>query len=134
VLKGFKEFLMRGNVVDLAVAFVIGVAFTAVVTALVQDIINPLIAALFGKPSFDSLTFTIHHAVFKYGSFLTAVINFLLIAAAVYFFVVLPIKRLTELRARRRAAGETAEEASVPSDELITLREIRDLLSVSQRS
>jgi large conductance mechanosensitive channel len=134
VLKGFKEFLMRGNVVDLAVAFVIGVAFTAVVTALVQDIINPLIAALFGKPSFDSLTFTIHHAVFKYGSFLTAVINFLLIAAAVYFFVVLPIKRLTELRARRRAAGETAEEASVPSDELITLREIRDLLSASQRS
>jgi large conductance mechanosensitive channel len=125
---------MRGNVVDLAVAFVIGVAFTAVVTALVQDIINPLIAALFGKPSFDSLTFTIHHAVFKYGSFLTAVINFLLIAAAVYFFVVLPIKRLTELRARRRAAGETAEEASVPSDELITLREIRDLLSASQRS
>jgi large conductance mechanosensitive channel len=134
VLKGFKEFLMRGNVVDLAVAFVIGVAFTAVVTALVQDIINPLIAALFGKPSFDSLTFTIHHAVFKYGSFLTAVINFLLIAAAVYFFVVLPIKRLTELRARRRAAGETAEEASLPSDELITLREIRDLLSASQRS
>jgi large conductance mechanosensitive channel len=134
VLKGFKEFLMRGNVVDLAVAFVIGVAFTAVVTALVQDIINPLIAALLGKPSFDSLTFTIHHAVFKYGSFLTAVINFLLIAAAVYFFVVLPIKRLTELRARRRAAGETAEEASVPSDELITLREIRDLLSASQRS
>lgn len=134
MLKGFKEFLMRGNVVDLAVAFVLGVAFTAVVTALVQDIINPLIAALFGKPSFDSLTFTIHHAVFKYGSFLTAVINFLLIAAAVYFFVVLPIKRLTELRARRRAVGETAEEASLPSDELITLREIRDLLSVSQRS
>lgn len=134
MLKGFKEFLMRGNVVDLAVAFVIGVAFTAVVTALVQDIINPLIAALFGKPSFDSLTFTIHHAVFKYGSFLTALINFLLIAAAVYFFVVLPIKRLTELRARRRAAGETAEEASLPSDELITLREIRDLLSGSQRS
>jgi large conductance mechanosensitive channel len=134
VIKGFREFIMRGNVVDLAVAVIIGVAFTAVVTALVQDILNPLIAAIFGKPSFDSLTFTIHHAVFKYGSFITAVINFLLIAAAVYFFVVLPIKKLNELRARRRAAGDAVEEANVPSDELLTLREIRDLLSTSQRS
>jgi large conductance mechanosensitive channel len=132
VLKGFKEFIMRGNVVDLAVAVVIGAAFTAVVTALVKDLLTPLIAAIFGKPDFSNLYFTANKSTFRYGDFVNAVIQFVLIAAAVYFFVIVPIKKLTELQARRRAAGEPAEEADLPSDEVIVLREIRDLLH-SQR-
>jgi large conductance mechanosensitive channel len=128
MLNGFKQFLLRGNVIDLAVAFIIGAAFTAIVTALVQDILTPIIAMIFGKPSFDNLTFTINHSVFKYGSFLTAVINFILIAAAVYFFVVLPVQKLMELQARRRAAGEPADEATPVSDEVLILTEIRDAL------
>jgi large conductance mechanosensitive channel len=129
MLKGFKEFIMRGNVVDLAVAVVIGAAFTAVVTALVKDIITPLIAAIAGQPDFSSLTFTINKSHFAYGDFINNVINFLLVAMAVYFIIVLPIKKMTELRAKRRAAGEPAEEAAVPSDETVLLREIRDLLA-----
>jgi len=133
VLKGFKEFIMRGNVVDLAVAVVIGTAFTAVVTALVKDMLTPLIAAIFGKPDFSSLYFTANKSTFRYGEFINAVIQFVLIAAAVYFFVVVPIKKLTEMQARRRAAGEPADEAEIPSDEVLVLREIRDLLH-TQRS
>lgn len=129
MLKGFKEFILRGNVVDLAVAVVVGTAFTAVVTALVRDLLTPLIAAIVGKPDFSSLTFTVHHSKFRYGDFINAVVQFLLIAAAVYFVVVLPIKRLSELRARRRAAGQAADEATVPSEEAVLLREIRDLLA-----
>jgi large conductance mechanosensitive channel len=133
MLKGFKEFIMRGNVVDLAVAVVIGAAFGAVVTALVKDLITPIIAAIAGKPNFSELTFTIHKSKFFYGDFINALINFLLVAAAIYFFVVLPIKHLTELAARRRAAGEPAEVADIPSDEAVLLREIRDLLSAQAR-
>jgi large conductance mechanosensitive channel len=133
VLKGFKEFIMRGNVVDLAVAVVIGAAFTAVVTALVKDLLTPLIAAIFGKPDFSNLHFTVNKSTFQYGDFINAAINFLLIAAAIYFFVIVPIKRLTELQAKRRAAGEPAEVAEIPSDEVVVLTEIRDLLR-SQRT
>jgi large conductance mechanosensitive channel len=132
MLKGFKEFIMRGNVVDLAVAVVIGAAFGAVVTALVKDLITPLIAAIFGKPSFQGLTFTINNSTFQYGDFINAAINFLLIAIAIYFFIVLPIKKMTELRARRLAAGEPVDEAAVPTDEAVLLREIRDLLASRQ--
>ena len=134
MLKGFREFISRGNVLDLAVAVVIGAAFTQVVDALVSGIILPIVSALVGKPSFDDLTFTINHSVFKYGTFLTAVVNFLLVAAAIYFVVVLPIKRLTEMQARRRAAGQPAEDAAVPTDEVIALREIRDLLAQQSRA
>jgi large conductance mechanosensitive channel len=92
--KEFKQFLLRGNVVDLAVAVVIGAVFGAVVSALVADLLTPLIAAIFGKPDFSSLTFTIHNSVFKYGDFINAVITFLIVAVVVFFFVVRPINAL----------------------------------------
>ena len=91
---GFKQFLMRGNVLDLAVAVVIGAAFGAVVTALVKDLITPLIAAIFGKPNFGNLTFTLNHSTFKYGSFLNALISFLIVATVVFFAVVVPLTAL----------------------------------------
>jgi large conductance mechanosensitive channel len=94
MLKGFRDFVLRGNVVDLAVAVVIGTAFTAVVTALVKDILTPIIAAIFGKSDFSKLTFTINGSTFFYGDFLNAVIAFVSIAAAVYFFVVQPVNLL----------------------------------------
>jgi|SRR5689334_6046655 len=95
-MKGFKQFLLRGNVVDLAVAVVIGAAFGALVTAFVKDLLTPLIAAIFGKPDFSSLTFEVNGSKFLYGDFINALISFLLIAAAVYFFVVLPINTLIQ--------------------------------------
>jgi large conductance mechanosensitive channel len=93
-VKGFRDFLNQGNVVQLAVAFVIGVAFSAVVTALVMDIVNPIIAIPFGKPSFDTLVLVINGSVIKYGTFLTAVVAFILVAAGVYFFFVVPYNRM----------------------------------------
>jgi len=100
MFKGFREFILRGNVVDLAVAVVIGAAFGAVVTAFVGDIITPLIAAIFGRPDFSKLTFTINKSHFLYGSFINAVIAFVLIAAAVYFVVVMPMNAMAARRAR----------------------------------
>ena len=104
MLKGFRDFIMRGNVVDLAVAVVIGAAFGAVVTAFVGDLLTPLIAAIFGQPDFSKLTFTINKSTFLYGSFINAVLSFTFIALAVYFFVVVPLNRL----AARRAKDEEA--------------------------
>ncbi len=98
MIRGFRDFILRGNVVDLAVAVVIGAAFGAVVTAFVENIVTPLIAAIIGKPSFGELTLTINHAVFGYGNVLNALITFLSIAAVVYFFVVQP---MNILQARR---------------------------------
>jgi large conductance mechanosensitive channel len=100
-LKGFRDFLNQGNVVQLAVAFIIGGAFGAVVTALVVDVINPIVSIPFGKPSFDTLVLTINGSKIKYGTFLTAVVAFILIAAGVYFFFVMPHNRL---QARTRSA------------------------------
>ena len=100
MIKGFKEFILRGNVVDLAIAVVIGVAFGAVINAFVADIITPIIAAIVGKPDFSRLTFTINYSKFLYGSFINAVVSFLLIAAAVYYTVVMPMNRLAARRAR----------------------------------
>lgn len=94
MLKEFRDFLLRGNIVELAVAFVMGVAFAAVVSAFVNGLIMPLIAAIFGEHDFNDLTFTIHNAVFSYGSVITAVINFIAVAAAVFFFVVKPVDAL----------------------------------------
>ncbi len=99
MLKDFKTFLLRGNVVDLAVAVVIGAAFGALVAALVADLITPIIAAIFGKPDFSNLTFTINSSTFRYGHFLNAVFAFLTVAAAVFYFVVVPVNHLM---ARRR--------------------------------
>jgi large conductance mechanosensitive channel len=103
--KEFKQFILRGNVVDLAVAVVIGTAFGAVVAAFVADIITPLIAAIFGKPSFASLSFTINNSMFLYGDFLNAIITFVSIAAAIFFFVVKPLNVLEA----RRAVGQPPE-------------------------
>ena len=100
MLKGFRQFILRGNVVDLAVAVVIGVAFGAVVTALVEDLLTPLIAAIVGKPDFSNLTFTINNSQFLYGKVINALIAFLGVAVAVYFFVIVPIERLQKLRAK----------------------------------
>ena len=103
MLQGFKQFILRGNVLDLAVAVVIGAAFGAVITAFVTNIITPLIAAIFGKPDFSALTLTVNGAVISYGVFLNALIAFLLIAAAVYFFMVAPMNAW-KARAARNAA------------------------------
>jgi large conductance mechanosensitive channel len=87
----FKQFLFRGNLIDLAVAIVMGLAFTALVAAFVEDLITPLIAAIFGKPDFSSLTFTINDSVFRYGDFLNKLISFLTVAFVVFFFIVKPV-------------------------------------------
>ena len=102
MLKGFKQFILRGNVLDLAVAVVIGGAFGAVVTSLVSNIITPLIAAIVGKPDFSAFNLTINGAVISYGLFLNALISFLLVAAAVYFFMVAPMNAW-KARAARNA-------------------------------
>ena len=94
MLSGFKQFILRGNVVDLAVGVVIGAAFGTVVTALVKDLINPSVALLVGKPDFTGINFTIRGTLFPVGDFITAVVSFLLVAGAVYFFVVTPINAL----------------------------------------
>jgi large conductance mechanosensitive channel len=91
MLKGFRQFLLRGNVIDLAVAVVIGGAFGAVVTALVKDLITPLIAAIVGKPDFSAISFAINGSQFPIGDFINALVSFLLIATAVYFFIVVPM-------------------------------------------
>jgi large conductance mechanosensitive channel len=93
-LQGFKQFILRGNVLDLAVAVVMGAAFGSVVTALVKDLITPIIAALVGKPDFSNIFFDVNHSRFLIGDFINSVISFLFIGAAVYFFVVLPVNTL----------------------------------------
>lgn len=120
MLKGFKDFLIRGNVIDLAVGIIMGTAFTAVVTALVQSVLMPAISMLVQSPNFDSFLVI---GQIKIGVFLTAVVNFLLIAAAVYFAVVLPVQKLNERAIRNK--GEEEEEET----ELTLLKEIRDSLA-----
>ena len=94
-VKGFREFISRGNLIELAVAVVIGTAFTAVVTAIVADLITPLIAAIGGQPNFANLTFTVHKSTFRYGALFNALIAFLIIAAVVYYLIVMPMARVT---------------------------------------
>jgi large conductance mechanosensitive channel len=94
-VKGFRTFISRGNLIDLAVAVVIGTAFTAVVTAIVADLITPLIAAIAGKPDFSKLTFTVNHSTFLYGSFINALLSFLIIAAVVYYLIVAPMAKIS---------------------------------------
>jgi large conductance mechanosensitive channel len=123
MIKEFREFLLRGNVVDLAVAVILGAAFGVVVTSFVNDILMQVIAMIGGQPDFSGLTFTINDAEFRYGAFLNAVISFVIVAAAVFFFVVKPINALMA----RRKAGLEPEPEAVPED-VVLLGEIRDLL------
>lgn len=111
MLSGFKQFIMRGNVIDLAVAVVIGAAFGAVVTSFVTNIITPLIAAIVGKPDFSALVWTVNGANITYGLFLNALLSFLLIAAAVYFFLVAPINAWNERKARGQAPADPTTKA-----------------------
>jgi large conductance mechanosensitive channel len=106
MFKDFKKFVLRGNTVDLAVAVVIGAAFGAIVTALVKDMITPLISAIGGQPDFSHLTFTLNGSKFLYGEFLNAVIAFLLIATVIFFFVVQPINKMTTVANRRKTTTE----------------------------
>ena len=124
MLKGFKDFLMRGNVVDLAVAVVIGAAFGALIKGFLDGLITPLIAAVAGKPDLDKVgTFVVNRAHFSVGLFLTPLVNFVIIGAAIYFFVVMPLNKL----AARRARG-IEPETKAPSEEVALLTEIRDSL------
>ena len=125
MLREFRDFTLRGNIVELAVAFVLGVAFGALITSFVDNLLMPIVAMIFGKQDFSALTFTINDAVFRYGAFITDVIQFVAIGAAVFFFVVKPMHALRE----RRAGG--AEEEGLPDEErrhqelLVALRESR---------
>lgn len=105
-MKGFKAFLLRGNIVDLAVAVVVGVAFNAVVQALVKYLITPLISALVGQPNFGSLTVSIGRATFSYGLFLNSLISFILLAAVVYFLIVAPVNKVLSIAQRKKGATQ----------------------------
>lgn len=127
MLQGFKDFIMKGNVVDLAVAVIMGGAFGAVVNALVEAVLMPLIAALFKVPNFDNfLVLDINGVLVKFGVLLTAIVNFLLIAAAIYFVIVMPMNKMIELRNRKLGIDPDAEELT--ADQAL-LTEIRDLLA-----
>lgn len=134
MIKGFKEFIMRGNVIDLAVAVVIGAAFTAVINALVTGILNPALGALFNAENLDKAwivtipTLSGGSAEIMFGMLFAAAIQFVLVAAAVYFALVVPMNRLKARSEAKRLAGATDEE--VKPDELQLLTEIRDLLAI----
>jgi len=106
MLSDFKKFVLRGNTIDLAVAVVIGAAFGAIVTALVKDLITPLIAAIGGQPDFSSLYFTINESKFMYGDFINAVISFVIIAAVVFFLIVQPVNKLVTVSNRKKQSEE----------------------------
>ena len=126
MIKGFREFIMRGNVIDMAIGIIIGAAFTPIVTA-ISDMLMNIIAGLIGAPNFDSvLQFSINDAVIQPGTILTALVNFLLVAAALYFFVVMPMNKFND---RIHRNDEAIEEAVDANTELLT--EIRDLLKRS---
>jgi len=111
-MRGFKAFLLRGNVVDLAIGVVIGIAFAAVIGAFVKDLVTPLIAAIGGQPDFSSLSFTINHSKFLYGDFINAVLAFVIIAAVIYFFVVLPYTTLIERSRKEPPADPTTKKCT----------------------
>lgn len=130
MLKGFKDFIMKGNIVDLAVAVVIGAAFGKIVNALVENVLMPFISGLVGSPSFDSFgVLTLNGNDIKFGVLLTALVNFLLVAAAVYFAIIVPMNKMVERR-NRRLGIDPAEEDVAPDVALLT--EIRDLLATQR--
>ncbi len=116
MLSGFRQFILRGNVVDLAVAVVIGAAFTAIVTAFVKDLLTPLIAAIGGQPDFSGLFFTVNNSKFLYGDFINALVSFVIVAAVVYFLVVVPMNTL-------------AKRFSSPAEKPVTTRQCPECLS-----
>lgn len=124
MIKGFKDFILRGNVVELAVAVVMGAAFGAVVTSLASDVIMPLITAVFGKQDYSKLFITINHSQIFYGKFLTAAIAFVLIASGVYFLIVAPLNHFEKMRKRRQGLPELPSQET----ELELLAQIRDAL------
>ena len=124
-MKGFRDFILRGNVVDLAVGVMVGAAFGTVVTALVKDMMTPLIAAIVKQPNFSALTFTLNGSQFLYGDFINALISFLIVASTIYFFIVLPVNKLM---ARFKGTPEAPKKA----DDIILLEQIRDLLKEKQ--
>lgn len=109
MLKGFKQFLLRGNVVDMAVGIVIGAAFGAVVSGLVKDLLTPLIAAIVKQPDFSGLTFTINGSKFLYGEFINALLSFLIVSAAIYFFVVVPVNAMIARSRKEPPADPTTK-------------------------
>ncbi len=123
MIKEFRDFLLRGNIIELAVAFVIGAAFALVVKSFNDNIITPIIAMLGGKPDFSGLYFTINGAQFRWGAFLTDLLGFVITAAAIFFLVVKPVN---SINARRKSGEEPAD--ADPSEEIVLLREIRDSL------
>ncbi len=125
-MKGFRDFILRGNVVDLAVGVLVGAAFGAVVQSLVKDLLTPFIAALVAQPDFSHLQFTINGSQFLYGDFINALISFLIVSTTVYFFVVLPINRLLV-----RIKG--TPDAPKKPDDVLLLEEIRDLLKATAK-
>lgn len=125
MLKEFREFILRGNVIDLAIAVVIGAAFTAVVNATVKSLITPLIAAVGGQPDFSALKFKINGSEFLYGEWLNAVVSFLIIAAVVFFLIVKPMNAFLA----RRKTEDVTPEPEAPAEDVRLLTEIRDLLA-----
>jgi len=123
LLREFREFLLQGNILTIAIAFVIGTAFAVLVASFVDNLIMPIVAAVIGKPDFRDLTFTIHDSVFRYGAFLTDAIIFVFVVAAIFFFVVKP---MAAIEARRRGEGEEV----VPDEE----RRHRELIAAIERS
>lgn len=123
MLKGFRDFLLRGNIVELAVAVIIGGAFGAVVKAFTENIVTPLIAAVGGQPDFSRLSFTINSSQFLYGNFINAIVTFIITAAVIYFLVVTPMNRLMAMRKKEEEAPKA------PPEDIVLLREIRDSLA-----
>lgn len=130
MLQGFKDFIMKGNVIDLAVAVIIGAAFSKIVNALVESVLMPFVSALFQAPDFDSFAvLTLNGNDIKFGVLLTAIVNFLLVAAAVYFAIVLPMNKMIE---RRNGRLGIEPEAEPVAEDVALLTEIRDLLSAQR--
>ncbi len=122
MLRGFRQFIMRGNLLDLAVAVVLGAAFGAVVTALVKDLLTPLVAAIFGKPDFSAIAFEVNGSKFLIGDFINAVVSFLLIAAAVYFFVIVPVNALMARMHRGEAPADPTTKACPECLSMVPIR------------
>ncbi|HXH88051.1 MAG TPA: large conductance mechanosensitive channel protein MscL [Gaiellaceae bacterium] len=122
MLEELRNFLFRGNIVELAIAFVVGLAFAAVINSLVDNLLMPIVAMIIGKPDFTGLTFTINDAVFRYGAFITDVIQFVAIAAAVFFFVVKPVQAMLERRRREPIEGGMPDEERRHQELLAALR------------
>jgi large conductance mechanosensitive channel len=129
VLKEFRDFILRGNVIELAVAVVIGAAFKAIVDALVKDLITPLIAAIGGQPDFSAIKFTINKSEFLIGDFINAIVSFLIIAAVIFFLVVKPVNAIMARAARKTEVAAPP----APTKEEVLLTEIRDALRAQQR-